>query len=68
MYQFDLALYEFVMTLICSDLPLYMYKLFKYDMICRTCRRYELKLVKDMTHGDSDMESEKDKIYRYNMI
>ena len=68
MYQFDLALYEFVMTLICSDLPLYMYKLVEYDMICHTCRRYELKLVKDITHGGSDMESEKDKIYMYNMI
>ena len=68
MYQFDLTLYAFVMTLICSDLSLYMYKLFEYDMICHTCRRYELKLVKDMTHGDNDMEFEKDKIYMYNMI
>ena len=68
MYQFYLALYEFVMTLICFNLPMYMYKLVEYDMICHTCRRYELKLVKDMTHGNSDMESEKDKIYMYNMI
>ena len=68
MYQLDLALYEFVMTLICSDFPLYMYKLFEYDMVFHTCRRYELKLVKDMTHGDSDMKSEKDQIYMYNMI
>ena len=68
MYQFDLTLYAFVMTLICSDFPLYMYKLFEYDMICNTCRRYELKLVKDMTHGYIDMESEKDKIYMYNMV
>ena len=67
-YQFDLTLYAFVMTSICSDFPLYMYKLFEYDMICHTGRRYELKLVKDMTHGDNDMESEKDKIYMYNMI
>ena len=68
MYQSNLTLYVFVMTLICSDFPLYMHKLFEYDMICHTCRRYELKLVKDMTHGDNDMESEKDKIYMYNMI
>ena len=65
MYQFDLTLYAFVMTLICSDLPFYMYKLFEYDMICHTCRRYELKLVKDTTHGDNDMEYEKDKIYMF---
>ena len=61
MYQSNLTLYEFVMTLICSDLPLYMYKYFEYDMICYTCRRYELKLVKGMTHGDNDMEFKKDK-------
>ena len=66
--MFDLTLHTFVMTLICSDLPFNMYKLFEYDMICHTCRRYELKLVKDMTHGDNYMESEKDKIYMYNMI
>ena len=68
MYQSNLTLCEFVMTLICSNLPLYMYKLFEYDIICHTCRRYELKLVQDMTHGDNNMESEKDKIYMYNMI
>ena len=45
-----------------------MNKLFEHDMICHTCRRQELKLVKDMTHGDSDKESEKGKIYMYNMI
>ena len=54
--------------LIWFDLPLYMNKLFEHDMICHTCRRQELKLVKDMTHGDSDKESEKGKIYMYNMI
>ena len=68
MYQSNLTLYVSVMTLICSDLPLYMYKLFEYDMICHTCRRYELKFVKDITQGDNGMESEKDKIYMYNMI
>ena len=27
------------------------YVCFEYDLTCHTRRRYELKLVKDMTHG-----------------
>ena len=26
---------------------------FEYDLTCHTCRRYELKIVKDMTHGSN---------------
>ena len=53
MYQSDLTLYVFDMTLICFDFPLYMYSCFEYDLTCHTCRRYELQPVKDMTQGSN---------------